>query len=359
MILRRTLPLLIIVFFLAGCFRQAEDTFDTVGSSQNSEDIGITQDPIISESATPTDEIEFIDPNATDAEVESANDEASATPRTISPTDADNDSEANTQALTIPTATEAVASATPFPTATEPTFITPEVIQEVELASPTPRADDNSPTLEPSPTVFDTVVELGDCDYEVQDGDNLFRIAINNDIDLADLLRVNNLSEASIIQPGQILTIPNCDGDSSISEDGADAEIIPTAIVLDDCEYEIQDGDTLFAIAVDNDVTLADLLAENNLTEDVVIQPGDILRIPNCIDSDGIDNAETDESDTAVIASDEPIVHVVEAGDTLQTISSQYGVSVNAIVQANTIPNVNRLTVGQQLTIPTPTSDEE
>lgn len=49
-----------------------------------------------------------------------------------------------------------------------------------------------------------------------------------------------------------------------------------------------------------------------------------------------------------------PQVHTVRAGDTLFTISQQYGVSVEEIAQANNITNVNVLEVGQQLTIPAP-----
>ena len=44
----------------------------------------------------------------------------------------------------------------------------------------------------------------------MQSGDTLFRIALNNDVALDDLLTANNLSNASIIQPEQVLLIPNC-----------------------------------------------------------------------------------------------------------------------------------------------------
>jgi LysM repeat protein len=46
------------------------------------------------------------------------------------------------------------------------------------------------------------------------------------------------------------------------------------------------------------------------------------------------------------------VTHVVEAGQTLGFIASQYGVSVDAIVQANEIKDPNYLYIGQELTIP-------
>ena len=39
-------------------------------------------------------------------------------------------------------------------------------------------------------------------------GDTIFAIAIHNDVDWQELLRVNNLSEESILQPGQTLQLP-------------------------------------------------------------------------------------------------------------------------------------------------------
>ena len=47
------------------------------------------------------------------------------------------------------------------------------------------------------------------------------------------------------------------------------------------------------------------------------------------------------------------IVHVVQRGETLYSIARHYGSSVSAIAAANGITNVNRITVGQRLVIPT------
>lgn len=47
-----------------------------------------------------------------------------------------------------------------------------------------------------------------------------------------------------------------------------------------------------------------------------------------------------------------PIIHVVQNGENLFRISLRYGVSLNALAQANGISNPNLIFVGQQLTIP-------
>jgi len=49
-------------------------------------------------------------------------------------------------------------------------------------------------------------------------------------------------------------------------------------------------------------------------------------------------------------------IHTVQSGDTLFVIASQYGVTIDSIVVANNIVDVNALEVGQQLLIPAPGS---
>lgn len=49
---------------------------------------------------------------------------------------------------------------------------------------------------------------------------------------------------------------------------------------------------------------------------------------------------------------DGPTVHVVQAGETLGSISARYEVSLEDIMAANGIDNPNLLSIGQQLTIP-------
>ncbi len=46
-----------------------------------------------------------------------------------------------------------------------------------------------------------------------------------------------------------------------------------------------------------------------------------------------------------------PTVHVVRKGDTLYSVARQYGTTVSALVQANGLPNSNRIYVGQQLVV--------
>ncbi len=55
----------------------------------------------------------------------------------------------------------------------------------------------------------------------------------------------------------------------------------------------------------------------------------------------------------------DPGQHVVQVGDTLGRIAQQYGVSLEALMQANGLSDPNLLTVGQTLTIPAPSPGEQ
>ena len=49
-----------------------------------------------------------------------------------------------------------------------------------------------------------------------------------------------------------------------------------------------------------------------------------------------------------------PRMHIVSAGEVLGQIAEQYGVSVEAIVEANALDNPDRIDVDQKLVIPPP-----
>ncbi len=63
-------------------------------------------------------------------------------------------------------------------------------------------------------------------------------------------------------------------------------------------------------------------------------------------------------SPTAVIATPKPAgptKHTVQPGETLSQIAERYGVSMDAIVSANSLVDRDNLKLGQELTIPAPT----
>lgn len=342
MLIKRVIPLLAIVLTLAGCFRQADEPFDTVNSQNVPQSIPATDD---------TQAVQIIDPNATEslpptADSQQVEPEPTATVIIINPTVAQVEPSATVETIIIEPATSEPLT---IPTATESGFITPEFGGEVDVPTATATQIVEQATLEPTPTVFEEDIVVSECQYVVQSGDNLFRIALNNDIPLNTLLSENGLSEASIIQPGQTLILPGCtDEETTTTTD--DEIVIPSPVPLTECQYVIQAGETLFGIAIRNNVTLAALLLENNLVETSIIQPGQILDMPNCADDES--SLAPSAEETEVVTEEIVTTHTVASGETVLSVAQLYNITVNDLIQANTIPDPNNLTVGQQLVIP-------
>lgn len=182
-------------------------------------------------------------------------------------------------------------------------------------------AQDATPTVPPGVTI-----------HVVQRGETLFRIAQAYGITVTDLVRLNNIADPSTIYTGQRLLVPS-----------PDATPIPPQAVI----HLVQPGETLDSIADLYDLSVDDLIARNNLTDATSFYVGELLDVSS--------PAPTAEP---TVVPDEPstpeavIVHTVLRGETMYRIARQYGVTVNAIAQANQIADPTIIYAGQQLIIP-------
>jgi LysM repeat protein len=126
----------------------------------------------------------------------------------------------------------------------------------------------------------------------------------------------------------------------------------------DECSYVVQPGDNLYSIATGRGLTVDDMLNANpDLEGDPpILQVGQVLQLPDC-ESDSVQpNPQATVSGVATTAPVPPAgteVYIVQPGDTLYAIALRFGITVQAIIDANELPNPDRLDVGQQLIIPT------
>lgn len=102
--------------------------------------------------------------------------------------------------------------------------------------------------------------------HTVESGDSLWALAEENNVTIESIKKENKLT-SDIIVPGQIIEI---DGEKEekeeVKEDKEETEI-----------YTIKAGDTLFEIAVEFDVTVADLKEWNNLSSDLIFEGKELI----------------------------------------------------------------------------------
>jgi LysM repeat protein len=286
-----------LALLLAGCVRDTGESLDIV--SPNSAQSLPTFTPFVAE-ATATQPL-LIETTPTDAlglPITEPISTASPTPALLVPATINpgTDVTPTLVILELPLTSPTPLPPTLLPTATTIQVITPVVGNppQVNIASPTPAPALRATTtsggttnngLLPTPTDLfaTTAVIAGECDYIVQNGDNLFRIAVNNGVSLADLLAANELSEQSIIQPGQTVTIPNCTPDETVAATATPASVNvpqPTALPADVTIHRVASGDTLTTIARRYGVSLQAIINANNLTNPDRLQIGQELVIP-------------------------------------------------------------------------------
>ncbi len=121
-------------------------------------------------------------------------------------------------------------------------------------------------------------------------------------------------------------------------------------------EHKVLDGETLSAIALDEDVTVKAILRANPRTKPKSIRPGQSLTICTAAKTQRASKKKSSRSRMhgrscgggKTIAS-----HAVKTGDSLQKIARRYGVSIDAVVRRNAAlkKNRNRLRIGQELLI--------
>ncbi|RAL63997.1 hypothetical protein DID88_003185 [Monilinia fructigena] len=156
----------------------------------------------------------------------------------------------------------------------------------------------------------------------VKQGDTLSSIADANEVSLEDLAAANpNIANPNSIVPGQRITLP----ESSIPATNSSG----TGHTV-----TVQPGDTLSKIAAANKVSLADLKAANpSIANSDLIYPGETINITRG------DTLET---------------YAIKQGDTLNKIASSFGITTEALKNANPQlkANPDLIHPGQVITVP-------
>ena len=154
----------------------------------------------------------------------------------------------------------------------EPTT-TPTITQTVTVTF--------TPTASQTPTLAPTGTPLPPIAYTVKEGDLCSSIASLFDISINTIILENNLSADCFIYPGLELTIPQPTPSPSPQPTSTLSEVKSTDDACDKLEYEVQEGDTLFGISLNYNISIDAIKEYNGLTTDIV-QEGMPLVLPLC-----------------------------------------------------------------------------
>jgi LysM repeat protein len=185
--------------------------------------------------------------------------------------------------------------------------------------------------------------------YKVQAGDSLWKIAKNERVSIAELMRANNLSDKSVLHIGQTLQIP---APTTTERTATTAPAAPLAAGA--TEYVVQSGDSLWTIARKHNTTVNALKETNRLTS-TVLRVGQKLIIPAgapaSTPSAGIAPG-VDPLTGGTFKDGDKTYHFVGVNEALELIAKRYGISQKDIMQANGIQNANAIRAGDRLLIP-------
>ncbi len=214
---------------------------------------------------------------------------------------------------------------------------------------------------------------LADEVHIVSAGENLFRISLQYDVTIDEIMRANGLTGTNIYV-GQRLTIPT-DGGTAPAAETTTAEPEPPAVTQaaansGEVQYHtVLAGETLFTIGIKYGLLWTTIQQANGLPSSTVYSgqrlliPGSNVNVSPAAEGSTPEDAPTAETIVDPTPAPAPTAvpvaapaaatttHVVQRGETLHLIGTQYGVSWPVIQQANNLPNTI-VYVGQTLTIP-------
>ena len=134
------------------------------------------------------------------------------------------------------------------------------------------------------------------------------------------------------------------------------AILFATAVSLfADTTYKVEKGDTLYSISRKYQITVAELRAANNLSENDVIKVGQKLKIPSADISNAAalatDNKATTDGTATLSATRATKEYTVVKGDTMYSISKKNGMTLAEFMALNNLDSNSVIKVGQKLKI--------
>ncbi|CAQ01471.1 LysM peptidoglycan-binding domain-containing protein [Clavibacter sepedonicus] len=181
--------------------------------------------------------------------------------------------------------------------------------------------------------------------YVVEQGDTVSSIAGQFGLSTASVLAQNGLGWKTTIFPGQTLTL----GGSGSGSSTAAPVAAPTG---SSASYTVVAGDTVTGIAGKHGVSTSSVLQANGLQATSTIFPGNRLTIPGAGSSAAPATPATPTSASPAAKQGLSGTYTIATGDTLHSIATKSGVTVQDLLNANGLNWSSIIYAGSKLTIP-------
>jgi LysM repeat protein len=226
-------------------------------------------------------------------------------------------------------------------------------------------------------------------EYTVTKGDSLWSISRKNGVAMRTLMQYNGIGENDRLRPGQVIMVPGktntgvqmASRDLPI-ENKRESNPLPEVRIRDAApvvasvktqpaaapaqdgnarNYEVQPGDSLYIIALQNNTNVETIKRLNGLSNNL-IRVGQQIRIPSGNESFSADSSKGFEMafnevplpQRSAEQSVNLLQHEVQAGEVPGLIASKYNMTVSELLSLNGIQNPRQLQVGTQLKVKAP-----
>ncbi|WFF37811.1 LysM peptidoglycan-binding domain-containing protein [Moraxella nasibovis] len=184
--------------------------------------------------------------------------------------------------------------------------------------------------------------------HRVQVGESLTMLARRHEISIQELAALNNIEPTQGLFIGQSLKVPVAKASASASTNTASTTSARTtntqrtdsAAAANTSNYTVKAGDTLTGIANSLGVTPAAIAALNDFSANANLIAGRTIKVP--------------ATSTAVTRklNNQPVKYTVKAGDSLTSVASRHGISIDELAAANNLTRTANLLLGTTITIP-------
>ncbi|CUU13455.1 endolysin (glycoside Hydrolase Family 25 protein) (plasmid) [Limosilactobacillus reuteri subsp. suis] len=166
--------------------------------------------------------------------------------------------------------------------------------------------------------------------YTVKPNDSWWAIANRYGMEMNALAQLNGKTINDVIHPGQVIRVADKGDGQSVSNKVNTTPAQPKPAQPSAQYYTVRYGDSFWSIANKYGMNMYTLAANNGLSINSVIYPGQRLKVSG--------NAQATQK-----------VHYVKYGETLSGIAAQLGTTVSHLQAVNGIRNANYIWVGQRI----------